>query len=65
MAKRTSIQVLKEAFQEAEKEYQFALASGDRNRLLEALKNHRRTFAAFDREFRKQYRAKLGKGKAS
>ncbi|PZV05767.1 MAG: hypothetical protein DCF32_10655 [Leptolyngbya sp.] len=46
---------LKTAFQEADKEYQFALVSGDKPRLTTALANWRAKFKAYDRRKRAEF----------
>lgn len=54
------ITALKQAFLDAEQEYQFALASGDMPRVKRSLTNWRKAFAAYDKvkraQFKKAYR---------
>jgi len=47
---------LKQAFLDADREYQFAIASHDPGRLTRALSNWRKTFADYDRAKRRQFK---------
>lgn len=53
---------LKQDFLEADREYQFALASHDDARLTKALSNWRKTWNAYDRAKRAQFKKTFKRG---
>ncbi len=50
------IDALKQAFLEADKQYQFAMASGDMPRVKQSLTNWRKAFAAYDKAKKAQFK---------
>jgi hypothetical protein len=63
MAARLSIDELKQRYLDSDREYQFALASGDRPRLTAALVAYRAAFKAYNdrkrRDFNRRFQAEL------